>query len=728
MQPIRRARGGRFARSWLPDALLIAVLVAALWGKVLVAAAAGGERGGFVLLRDAVSTPRPPLSDGALGVGQQAARAVPQDTAMWAVQGVFRLLGLPEALVLPLLVALALALLGVAGRGWARVAAPAAARSFWLRAPAIVLAVWNPFVVERLAQGAWSLLLGVAAAALIPLLFLTAEERGAHRLPRDLRIHAGVAALIALAAFTPTGLVMVVIACGIGSFAGRMSRAARWHTDSEVALVPEPGASAFGEAALAPTDTGDNDPDEEDQHSPIVVGRPGRIELVAVLALVISALPVVIATAFGWGSGSDGLQLGATDLGLSSSAAGVAAFAARAEPLLGTLGSLGSLGGIWNADAVPGSRHSAWALLLSAALIAVFSVGTVLAIIGSRRRSGTADPVRDIALRFAVTGAVVVVLLVAIAATGLGQTVVTSFVDSFPAAGVVRDGQKWVGLAIPGFVVALTLCVERASTALAPRTGAMGAVAAAFGLVPLLAVPDAPVFLAEQFQATRYGEGWTEVDSIVADWEGSGAGAGANAGAGADAGTGAGAGASAAAGVLVLPDGSFRRTPLWADGRPVLDPAARLLHAPVLASGDLYVGGQAVEGEGTKARVAETELIAGAHPARLTALGVGWVLEERTSAGERGESAETLAHAELVFQDDELSLWRLPANNGEPQAPAASTGARTAAVAAHIAWGALLLGGIAVAPGATVTRRGRSGARRHRGNGPHGRSMPGGGQ
>src|SRR5699024_5466262 len=44
--------------------------------------------------------------------------------------------------------------------------------------------------------------------------------------------------------------------------------------------------------------------------------------------------------------------------------AAAAAFAPRAEEAVGTLGALLGLGGIWNADAVPESRHLGFALLV----------------------------------------------------------------------------------------------------------------------------------------------------------------------------------------------------------------------------------------------------------------------------------------------------------------------------------------------------------------------------
>lgn len=617
------ARAGAGLRMWAPDALLIALAVAALWGHALAA----GVGGGFVLLRDAVSTPDPPLSDAALGVGPTAARAVPQDVTMWALQHAFAAAGLPEALVLPLLVAAALALLGIAGRAWALAAVPGA--GFAVRAPAIAVAMWNPFVTERLAQGAWSLLLGVAAAALVPLHFVLTSpgrERTARGNP------AWLVPLIALAAFTPTGLVMVA-----------------------AALV---GAMIVATCAGRP------------------IARPAAF---AVPALAAASLPVLAGTLLGWGAGDAG-----------SAEAGVAAFAARAEPGLATIGSLAGLGGLWNADAVPASRSGALTVLLTLPLLLVWIAGAALA---SRRprtpgdnSSGHSDPsgapTDMLPARTALGAAAAVVVFVALAATAPGQATLTAMIDTAPALGILRDGQKWVGLAMPGAAVAIALVADRVRASVtpsAPRLAAAGA--AAFVLVPLVLVPDAGRFLAREFTPVHYGDGWDRVGDELAAASGE---------------------TGAPQTVLVLPAGGFRSTPLWAGGRVVLDPAPRLLHAAVLAPGDLPVGGRVVEGEGGDARDAERALLDGTDAGEVAAMGVDWVLDETTSRGERGRAADTLAGAEQRFADDELTLWRLPgADSSATERPEtfapASDSARRIALAAHAGWALALAGGAAVA-------------------------------
>ncbi len=107
---------------------------------------------GYLLLRDAVSTPRSYLTDSALGL-VSAPRAAPQDFAValasHAVDG---------GIVVK---ALLVAALWLAGWGAARLVAQLLPESgAGGQFVAITLAIWNPYVGERLLQGHWSLLLG----------------------------------------------------------------------------------------------------------------------------------------------------------------------------------------------------------------------------------------------------------------------------------------------------------------------------------------------------------------------------------------------------------------------------------------------------------------------------------------------------------------------------------------------------------------------------------------
>ena len=143
---------------------------------------------GYGLGRDMVFTPRQPLSLDALGLGSSAPRAVPVDG----------LLGLLTSLVDGTWVGrfAVFGVLAVAGCGAHRLGrcwgTPA-------RVAMAGFAVWNPFVIERLALGQWSLLAGYAA---LPWLASAAdrylEERNLLRL-------GPVVAWLGLASITPTG-------------------------------------------------------------------------------------------------------------------------------------------------------------------------------------------------------------------------------------------------------------------------------------------------------------------------------------------------------------------------------------------------------------------------------------------------------------------------------------------------------------------------------------------
>ncbi|HYP94867.1 MAG TPA: hypothetical protein VER34_17520 [Mycobacterium sp.] len=168
---------------------------------------------GYLLLRDAVSTPRSFLSDSALGLSEAAPRALPQDFVVALASGL-----IDGGVVVKTLLVTGLFL---AGWGAARLTAtvvPDAGMAGQFVAATIT--VWNPYVAERLLQGHWSLLVGygclpwVAAATLR---LRTSEAAG----------RSDVCALvfwIALAGLTPTGLMLaatVAVACVFASGSGR---------------------------------------------------------------------------------------------------------------------------------------------------------------------------------------------------------------------------------------------------------------------------------------------------------------------------------------------------------------------------------------------------------------------------------------------------------------------------------------------------------------------------
>jgi hypothetical protein len=257
---------------------------------------------GYLLLRDAVSTPRSYLTDAALGLSEAAPRALPQDFAVALASTV-----VDGGVAVKLLLLIGLWL---AGWGAARLAAAVLADSGRAgECVAVTLAIWNPYVAERLLQGHWSLIVGYGCLPWVAIAML--------RLRESQPGWSDVGALvfwIALAGLTPTGLMLAATVA--------------------LACVFAPGA-----------------------------GWP-RWRCAGV------ALGTALAAALPWLNAA----LVARSLA-PSQAEGVAAFAARAEPGLGTLGTLASLGGIWNSEAVPAFRTTLFVVFAAVVLLGVVALG-----------------------------------------------------------------------------------------------------------------------------------------------------------------------------------------------------------------------------------------------------------------------------------------------------------------------------------------------------------------
>lgn len=303
-------------------------------------------------LRDMMVFDQMALTRAALGYGDLAARNVPQD----ALMGI-----LPHPV-------LALRAIMVGSAAAAAHYTRRLGRTPLGEAAAMTVMLWNPFVVERLLQGQWSL---VAAAWLLP----------------------------------------------------------------AVALAPAPAATlAHWAASLTPTGA-----------IAAAAFSRGRLGLAVSAA---TCAPWVVA----------GLLHAHAS---TSTAASAAAFAPRAEAHAGTLGSLLGLGGIWNGHAVPVSREAGFALF-GVALFALLALGW------------RAVPRRWLAL--AAAGIAVAL------ASWAGLT--APLVGVVPGAGLLRDAQKFLLLALPAFAAA--------AGALTPRR-AGAAVALALAQVPDAALAIAPL-------------------------------------------------------------------------------------------------------------------------------------------------------------------------------------------------------------------------------------------
>lgn len=523
-------------------------------------------RPGYLLLRDAVSTPRSYLTAAALGLGEAAPRAVPQD---FAVAVASRLVD--GGIVVK---ALLIAGLWLAGCGAARLVATVLTDSGLPgQLVAVTVAIWNPYVAERLLQGHWSLLVGYGCLPWVAVAMLRLRS-GNGRL-------FGLVFFVALAGLTPTGLLLAAVVA--------------------VVCVAAPGSG------------------------------PPRwwCATTAVAIAATAALPWLMAVVVGPGS-------------VRGESAGVAAFAARAEPGLGTLGSLAGLGGIWNAEAVPGSRTTLFALLATAVFVGVVGLGL--------------SAVRDLpAARPLLILAAATVLAFAVLATEPGLAVLRWAVEVIPGLGMLRDGQKWVALAMPGYALA------GAGAAAALRDRLPPARAALVCCIALIVVlPDLAWGVAGRVQPVHYPPGWATVAAkINADPRP----------------------------VAVLPADTMRHFS-WAGPAPVLDPLPRWVRAEVLATGDLRVGGQTVRGEGGHARAVQQALLSGAEPATLGVHGVGWVVSESGTDGEMGAAAQTLMRLPISYRDADFTVYRVGA-----RAPKVSAGPRRALLTAHLLWLGMLVAG-----------------------------------
>jgi hypothetical protein len=527
---------------------------------------------GYLLLRDAVSTPRSYLSDAALGLSEAAPRALPQDFAVAVGSWVFGGDVVVKAL---LMLGLWLAGWGAARLVGTVVPAAGVAGQF----VAVTVAIWNPYVAERLLQGHWSLLVGYGALPWVATTVLRLRDGTGGWWPLPF--------WIALAGLTPTGLLLAAVVALVG--------------------VAAPGAA-----------------------------RPRWLCAVVSLGVaVLAAVPWLLASALA-GSLS------------STQSAGVPAFAARAESGLGMLGSLAGLAGIWNAQAVPDSRTTLFAVAGTAVLLVVVALGLPTALR------------RPAAVPLLVLAAAAVVLPAALA-TGPGVALLEALVREVPGLGVLRDGQKWVALAMPGYALAAGCAV----VTLRPRVPAL-ATAAVCCLALLAVLPDLAWGVGGKVMAVRYPPGWATVAALInADPRP----------------------------VAVLPPDIMREFG-WAGTAPVLDPLPRWVSADVLATGDLVIGGRTVPGEGQRARDVQRLLESGASADVLARNGVGWVVVE---AG--GTTPPPALNLPVVHHDGDLTLYRVGGDR-----PAAD--GRAAMIVAHLVWLAtLIVGGVGSVAGALARRR-----------------------
>ncbi len=263
--------------------------------------------------------------------------------------------------------------------------------------------------------------------------------------------------------------------------------------------------------------------------------------------------------------------------------------------------------------------------------------------------------------------AAVSVLGPAALATGPGLHLLRAVIDAVPGLGVLRDGQKWVALAVPGYTLAGAGAVETLRRWVRPVVTASVCCVAL-----ILALPDLAWGAWGKVAPVHYPSGWAAVAAAINNEPGR------------------------PGWVAVLPAGIMRRFE-WSGPAPVLDPLPRWLRADVLTTGDLAISGVTVPGEGARARAVEQLLLSGPDPSAVAPAGVAWLVVESDTPGDMGAAARTFDALAPTYRDDKLALYRI----GGHSAGTPSARLRATVIAAHLAWLVLLvLGG----GGAALTR------------------------
>jgi hypothetical protein len=212
---------------------------------------------------------------------------------------------------------------------------------------------------------------------------------------------------------------------------------------------------------------------------------------------------------------------------------------------------------------------------------------------------------------------------------------------------VVRDAQKWVALAVPGYALAGAAAVVTLRGRLPAAATALICCAA---LVATL--PDLAWGVGGKVSAVQYPQGWATAMAMINEDPRP---------------------------VAVLPVDSMRRFS-WAGDAPVLDPLPRWVRAEVLMTGDLTVAGRTVPGEGDRARDVQRLVLTGADQKTLADAGVGWVVVE----SDAGSMPLALP---VAYRDEHLAVYRV----GGDRPPASGRGI---VLTAHWVWLALLVAGL----------------------------------
>ena len=288
--------------------------------------------------------------------------------------------------------------------------------------------------------------------------------------------------------------------------------------------------------------------------------------------------------------------------------AGVGSFAANSDLGLGLVGSLLTAGGVWSSDAVPPGRNAGSVIAVVVLLVAAVGLPSLRARLGSR-----VLVLAGLGLVLALSG-------------HLAPGALRWAVVHVPAAGLLRDGQRWIVLlevaAAAGVACGVELLLSRV-----PRSEVRRLAAVLLVLAPLAALPGAAWGESGRLGVSHYPSDW---ERITAQAHGT---------------------------VLVLPWTLYRAFP-WTHGDTVLDPATKLLERPVVNDA-LPLTGQVVRGEDPLAARLDAAVRSGeALQTVLVREGVRQVLVERTTAGfDPALAARQTVGLRVLADSPELTLY-----------------------------------------------------------------------
>jgi hypothetical protein len=362
------------------------------------------------------------------------------------------------------------------------------------------------------------------------------------------------------------------------------------------------------------------------------VAVPDRARPAAWLARLASVLSAALLMNITWWL--PGLLLPA---GVADDPAGVSAFAARADTPFGGILSLATFGGIWN-QLVTGPSRDFWlsgATTLCLVGLAGAGVGRVNAAWGSRAFAGVA---------------VVTALGFAIATASLfdpGQDLLRWAVTEIPGGGLLRDAQKWMA----GWALLVSACLGPGLEWLTERLPdpSRPLVISMIALLPVAALPDLGWGLGGRLNGVWWPHDYTAAADRVD--------------------------AAPAGDVLVLPWHQYRAWE-WDDDRTVLQPWDRMIARETVARDDLELAGATVAGQDPRA-AAVGRVIAGGGgelTGRLRALGIRYVLIDRTSAGAADAPVWALRGWPAIYSGPNVTVQDIgPAPDidrpGPPRAP-----------------------------------------------------------